>query len=533
MKVLLLILIVQLLGKIKGKVVDESGKPVEGAQVFFLHTPGPGKISQTTDSKGRFVFEVEPGAYYTLVVIKKGYEPIRENYSVEVMPGIETDIGKIILKKAGPFLYIITEPFGAEVYINDEYKALTPCAITDLSPGSYTLKIKKYGYQDIVQTIEVPSFKYLKLIPEQTVLLVRSNVTNADVLIDGEKVGKTDRRGIFKGKIPVGEHFVEVSKEGYLTWSRRVQVSKNRMVSLVAPLRKCAATLLITSKPKGAKVEINGKYVGMTNLSLPLRKLGKYRIRLIKNGFHDYITSVYVDKPGKFTVRANLVPLKAYLMVKGRPSGAKVYVDGDFIDTVPFTTMREIPAGERTIIVKYPGFKVYKTRILFNPDEMKFLEVKLKPRSVVEAAFLSLLFPGWGQMYTLRYGEGIGFMAAEAICLLTAGIFYLQYKKHYDKLTRLEEKWFNTVSPKDSVQIIGGKYRNEYAATVAAVRNYRNSLYVAVGVHLLNVLDAIITMPTIGKKHAAPKKMPKKIKKEKKEKKEKGKKKKVKSKKKK
>src|SRR5207247_5951455 len=66
---------------IKGGVVNESGKPIAGAQVYFAHgNYHPGMEfggSTTTDEKGRFTFDSLP-ADTPFTVVADGYSQIPE-----------------------------------------------------------------------------------------------------------------------------------------------------------------------------------------------------------------------------------------------------------------------------------------------------------------------------------------------------------------------------------------------------------------------------------------------------------------------
>lgn len=85
-------------GTLKGKAVDEKGKPVAGADVRAINT-GDQSIAETkTDSSGRYSFELVSGTY-KLVFDAEGYTggPHRELKQVE--EGKETDVGATKLLK--------------------------------------------------------------------------------------------------------------------------------------------------------------------------------------------------------------------------------------------------------------------------------------------------------------------------------------------------------------------------------------------------------------------------------------------------
>ena len=58
---------------------------------------------------------------------------------------------------------ITTNPKGAEVYLDNDFKGKTPLEITVIGDSSYRLKIHKFGYKDIFQEISTYDTKSLEL----------------------------------------------------------------------------------------------------------------------------------------------------------------------------------------------------------------------------------------------------------------------------------------------------------------------------------------------------------------------------------
>lgn len=86
-------------GILKGKVEDEKGKPIAGAEVRIMSTRDRSIKEAKTDASGNYSFEVEPGTY-TVNFDAEGYTggPHREMQQVE--GGKETKVTTIQLPKA-------------------------------------------------------------------------------------------------------------------------------------------------------------------------------------------------------------------------------------------------------------------------------------------------------------------------------------------------------------------------------------------------------------------------------------------------
>lgn len=86
-------------GTLKGKVEDEKGKPIAGAEVRIMSTRDRSLKETKTDASGNYSFEVEAGTY-TVNFDADGYTggPHREMQQVE--EGKETKVSTIQLPKA-------------------------------------------------------------------------------------------------------------------------------------------------------------------------------------------------------------------------------------------------------------------------------------------------------------------------------------------------------------------------------------------------------------------------------------------------
>ncbi len=140
-----------------------------------------------------------------------------------------------------------------------------------------------------------------------------------------------------------------------------LQVKAGNVVDQKVTLESLAKGLLLTSKPAGADVFINGaKQSGQTPLTLPLAP-GSYNLVLRMPGYEAFATSVQV----KDNVQTQLleVPLKekstvkvAWAQVETTPKGAEIFVDGE--TTGQMTPGRvQVPAGMHTVTVKLNGYQ--------------------------------------------------------------------------------------------------------------------------------------------------------------------------------
>jgi serine/threonine-protein kinase len=156
-------------------------------------------------------------------------------------------------------------------------------------------------------------------------ILVRSTPAGARVVVDGREYGPTP---VAVRDLAAGTHRVRVTHDGYATVERRVSISASRPAqSLTIPLQRSGAapevaestrpvttggverfvgTLVVDSRPTGAKVFLDGRAVGSTPLSMREVRAGEHAVRLEHDGYRRWSGSVRVVAAEQNRVTASL-----------------------------------------------------------------------------------------------------------------------------------------------------------------------------------------------------------------------------------
>jgi len=155
------------------------------------------------------------------------------------------------------------------------------------------------------------------------------------------------------------QYSLEVQKEGYQPMQTALQVKAGNVVDQRVTLESLAKGLLLTSRPAGGDVFINGaKQSGQTPVTLPLAP-GSYNLVVRMPGYEAYAGSVQV----KDNIQTQLdVTLKekstvkvAWAQVETTPKGAEIFVDGTTTgQTTPARV--QVPAGVHTVTVRLAGY---------------------------------------------------------------------------------------------------------------------------------------------------------------------------------
>lgn len=99
-----------------------------------------------------YITDLAPGTY-TLTLKLPDYQPWTQQ--VQVQAGIVNDIWpKLVPSPVGPTpdttgqIFAYSTPAGADVYVDNVYKGISPVTLTNIPAGSHTIAFKLIGYQD-------------------------------------------------------------------------------------------------------------------------------------------------------------------------------------------------------------------------------------------------------------------------------------------------------------------------------------------------------------------------------------------------
>lgn len=142
----------------------------------------------------------------------------------------------------------------------------------------------------------------------------------------------------------------------------------------------------VTSIPDGANIIIDNEEKGFTPLSLPFEVNKVYEFKVSLDDYTDIIDQVLI-KPGqrtlKFELEKKILPSTS-LFIDSVPQGAKININGEFINRVTPTTVYKLTQGtEYNIILEKEGFKPQGQTIIPQKNiEEVFLKLDPTPSTV-------------------------------------------------------------------------------------------------------------------------------------------------------
>jgi hypothetical protein len=142
------------------------------------------------------------------------------------------------------------------------------------------------------------------------------------VTVDGKDYGRTP---VAVRDLARGVHRVRLTYDGYTSVERRVVISAAHPAqSLTIPLAKApptaaaaadparaaaagyAGSLVVDSRPSGANVYVDGKLAGTTPLTVADMRAGEHAIRIERDGYRRWTSSVRIVSGEQNKVTASL-----------------------------------------------------------------------------------------------------------------------------------------------------------------------------------------------------------------------------------
>jgi hypothetical protein len=271
-------------------------------------------------------------------------------------------------------------PIGADVYFDGNYQGETPVKISVYVTGTpvHTISVSHPGYDTWTQTFRtnpapgdaVPVTAYLQPSHQTGTIYVTSSPSGAYARVDGGDTSLTPAS--FTGLSSGYAHTVQISMPGYQPYSSSARVTAGGTTNVNAILSPTqgAGTLYIDSIPAGADIYLNTAYRGYTPSTIGNLLPGTYSIRLSRSGYEDWTGQVTIASGSMAsispTLRIPTNPTYGYISVASNPSGAQIFMDGQYqgvtVEGDAFD-ITSVVTGSHTILLHLTGYEDYSTTV--------------------------------------------------------------------------------------------------------------------------------------------------------------------------
>jgi hypothetical protein len=195
------------------------------------------------------------GANMTLVKIQeldaRGYSIAYSAVNIDRLIGEPTPAPTL----AYGSITVTSSPSGADIYIDNVYKGLSPAVFGTITNGNHVVRIKLDGYQDLTKSVTVTADNqtvHAALSQERTVTTTTTSQSQTPVAGAGPAPGTSAHTA------------------GY-------------------------GSLAITTTPAGALVYVDGAMMGVTPTTIPMLTEGPHSITLILDGYQDLKTTITIN----------------------------------------------------------------------------------------------------------------------------------------------------------------------------------------------------------------------------------------------
>jgi hypothetical protein len=374
-----------------------------GATVYF-----DGSYKGTTPST--FTVLVTGSPSHTIRVTKSGYYDWEQNYEGNPSEGetisVNADLVFIPVTQpttmigAGKGYYSISSvPSGGIVYFDGSYKGTTPVTVQVASEGTpgHTVSISLSGYETWSTSLSgnpsdgqtIPVNAYMTPIQNYGSITVNSNPSGATALLDG---GSSQITPCTFTNLNAGSHTIQVSKNGYTSFSQTVTVmagSTTQVYATLSPVTPNTGTIYVVSTPQGASAYVDGIYYGITPALATGLVPGNHQVRISLSGFQDWIGTVNVVGGTTTTVTQTLrvgtptptqAPGTGSVAVSSNPSGAQVFMDNVYEGITPLT-ISSVQPGSHTFVIKQPGYADWQASEPVQSGQTTRIDATLSPVS--------------------------------------------------------------------------------------------------------------------------------------------------------
>jgi hypothetical protein len=291
---------------------------------------------------------------------------------------------------------INSAPEGAEVFMDSEYRGVTPLALSEMPPGKYMLAMKLQGYTDFSKEAWLDSSAPLEvfhdfdaaevaLLPKGS-LTIDSEPSGAVVSINGERKGATR---LELPNLDPGDYDVTLELEGHESIRKKITLLKdeNLRISLSLIEKPKYGGLSVHSDPARAEVLLNGIYRGSTPLLLSRLEIGTYDVTLNKQGYKPYQQKFVCNQDATEVIEASLEMTPTFAARENMIAGDRHAQMGEL---------------ERAIVA-------YERAIALDPDTPLYQQKKNK----VKRSLLKMEITGLLSSYELAYdSENVELLAS-------------------------------------------------------------------------------------------------------------------------
>lgn len=308
---------------------NATKKPTDNRGTKLIQTsPEGASIIYNGNELGKTPYTVKAKPnFYVIKLTKHGFRP--RYVSFNITSGKNTpEMYK--LEPASASALVESNPTGAYVTFNGNRIGETPYVLPDLPFGNHNIHLEKSGYAPKDMTFTVNSDRPLKISTslESNIgnIIITSEPSGAKVLLNGEQIGITP----LKREYTDGEYKLTLQHANYLDLNTSIAIRKGANIKRNYKLNLLPGAFKIITEPAGAKVSLNGKFIGNSPVTITDQLANQEHQLLIQlAGFAPQKHKIRTTPGKEETFSYNLKRNRGDLEFIINPPGVTIYIDGE------------------------------------------------------------------------------------------------------------------------------------------------------------------------------------------------------------
>lgn len=351
---------------------------------------------------------------YTVSFETEGYRPF--NRRVEITR--DTSVLAYDLEPLPGALEVRTDRENATITLVDaEGEALqstAPARFDGLLPGDYALQVEASGYvswRDDIAVVGLGQTQGLDvaLVPDAGWVSVKTEPAGASVyLVDPEgnnRLLSNVTPGVIQ--VPSGKQRVLYQLDGFKPVEVDYQISANASAEAKSVVFEPAdATLRVVTDPVGASVSINGRYRGLSPVTLALDPGRRYAVQVARSGYAVANRSLTLRAAEQRRLKIDLNAQIGTVTIRAIPKDAAISINGREVGAGTVTL--ELAAEPHRISVAKEGYAAWNGSVTPRPGLSQTIDARMQTLEEARLAKIEQLLEVENG-HSMRYVSGGSF----------------------------------------------------------------------------------------------------------------------------
>ncbi len=313
---------------------------------------------------------------YRLRAEHPGYFPLEQ--SLELRRGGPAEYRFALRERPGVVRIALEPAVPFRLLLDDQVLEPGPEGGFEIPRGSHRLRVESERYLPVEQELEVEGLGRtqelaFRLQPAWARLRLDSQPSGAAVYLGERLLGRT----------PLDTELLQGPARLRLTLARHQSLELDLEVQAGQPLdlgrvalQPAPGRLQLETRPSGASLSLDGRFIGTTPLQLELSSTREHQLRLSKPGHRTLTHALRLEPEQALALSLKLEPEYGVVFIASQPADAELLVDGR--PAGPASQRLRLPSRTHRLEVRKSGFESKQLSVLPDPGYSQTLEVELR-----------------------------------------------------------------------------------------------------------------------------------------------------------